>query len=634
MLRLSTRLQPAIPDRRSARFFFRHPHETGRERPPLPITLLVLSSIAIIYIFLRLTLQTISAADNTSPAAGLTKSAAAAVATDTGKRPRLVVIISVDQLCYEYLERFRANFTSDGFFQRCSTEGTWFTECHHRHAYTVTAPGHAVLMTGNYPGPLGIIDNTWYDRRLGKEVYCVEDLNYPIVGTPTTQAELKGVSPLKLHAETVGDVLKRATNGQAKVFGVTLKDRAAVLMSGKQADSAYWFDPNSGNWVTSRYYRAALPDYLVQLNEGDTAKCYAGSRWQLLYPAEKYSPRHADDAPFEGNYEKLGRAFPHEFVTETNTQYYKQILCSPFGNEMTLRVAELLIEREHLGQDEIPDILNLGFSANDYVGHNFGPHSLEVEDITYRTDLLLGRLLRVLDEKVGIGQWTCVLSADHAVTPIPEYAQTLGLPARRSPLGDLTKLRAKIEQALVDKFGPPPLGKTYVERLSSRELFLSTSLIESMELTRIEQYRSTARDLLAQEAGVALAFTREDLIDTERTADDIPAARIAPHLQHLFASGSEPLTLFRRSYNARLSGDVVFCLPPYCIQGSTPATHGLPYRTDSHVPLLWIGAGIRQQQRNNTPVGPAQIAATLSQLLQIPPPAQHVAPPLADLLTP
>ncbi|MFM9114761.1 MAG: alkaline phosphatase family protein, partial [Planctomycetota bacterium] len=498
-----------------------------------------------------------------------------------------MVVISVDQLCYEYLERFRNNFTPDGFFQRCSNEGTWFTECHHRHAYTVTAPGHAVLMTGNYPGPLGIIDNTWYDRRLGKEVYCVEDLNYPIVGTPPTQAELKGVSPLKMHAETVGDVLKRTTGGQAKVFGVTLKDRAAVLMSGKQADSAYWFDPNSGNWVTSRYYRAALPDYLIQLNEGDTAKCYAGSRWQLLYPAEKYSPRHADDAPFEGNYEKLGRAFPHEFVSETNTQYYKQILCSPFGNEMTLQVAQLLIEREHLGQDEIPDILNLGFSANDYVGHNFGPHSLEVEDITYRTDLLLGSFLRMLDDKVGVGKWVCVLSADHAVTPIPEYAQTIGLPARRNPLGDLAKLRTKIEQTLVDKFGPPPTANTYLERLTSRELFLSTRLIESVEPTQVAQYRTIARDCLAQEAGVALAFTREELISSDRTAPDIPAARIAPPLHNLIATGSEPLSLFRRSFNPRLSGDVVFCLPPYCIQGSTPATHGLPYRTDSHVPLLW-----------------------------------------------
>jgi hypothetical protein len=301
---------------------------------------------------------------------------------------------------------------------------------------------------------------------------------------------------------------------------------------------------------------------------------------------------------------------------------------------MTMQVAELIMDREQLGQDDVPDILNLGFSSNDYVGHNFGPHSLEVEDITYRTDELLGRLLRTLDEKVGAGKWVCVLSADHAVTPIPEYAQTIGLPARRSPLGDLTKLRTKLEQALVEQFGPVDqykvagvaASKTYIERLSSRELFFSAALVESVDPVQVGRWRKAARELLAKESGVAVAYTREELLsagsaDHDRELND----RLAAPLRGLIAAGSEPLALFRRSFHARLSGDVVFCLPPYCIQGSTPATHGLPYRTDSHVPLLWIGAGIGKQQRVEVPVGPAQIAATVAKLLRIPPPAGHVA---------
>jgi predicted AlkP superfamily pyrophosphatase or phosphodiesterase len=536
--------------------------------------------------------------------------------------PRLIVIVSVDQLAYEYLERFKDRYSEDGFFKMVERRGAWYSQAHHRHAYTVTAPGHSVLMTGSYPNVNGIVGNDWYDRHKGKSVYCVEDSEYPVVGTPPANAELKGVSPKNLKAETVGDVLKRVTNGRAKVFGVTLKDRAAVLMTGAKADGAYWYDGNSGCWVTSRYYRQELPEYVRVLNQGQTAERFAGAKWELSRPLAQYRLNYPDDNTYEGNYEKLGIAFPHQLETNDLPRLRKQIPCTPFGNELALTLAEKILTSESLGQDDATDVLAVGFSSNDYVGHTFGPHSLEVEDMCYRTDEALAKLVKLLDQHVGEGRWTLALSADHAVCPVPEYAASIGLPARRNPLGDVAKLRENLTAHLEDKFGPRQDGKKHIERLDPPQLFL-TPVDDAALFAKIQL---AARDFLSKQPGVLYATTRNDLLEPTT-----PAIAVPEHLQLLTPVGSEPLDQLRRAFNPRLGGDVVFTIPPYSIQGSTKATHGTLWKYDSHIPVLLLGHGIRAT-RSDRPVSPAAIAPTFAKLLGIPMPAQNVESPLDEAL--
>ena len=561
-----------------------------------------------------------TAARQTAPAPAAAPASQTAPSQTAG--PRLAVIVSVDQLCYEYLDRFRAGLRADDFFRQVEARGAWYTQAHHRQAFTVTAPGHAVLMTGAYPNRNGILGNDWYSRVAGKMVYCVEDVQYPIVGTPAGAAELKGVSPKSLSAETLGDVLKRVTGGQSKVFGVTLKDRAAVLMTGAKADGAYWFDSKSGCWVTSRYYRAELPDYVRELNEAGVAERYAGRVWELSRDAASYRVHYPDDSLFEGDYEKLGRGFPHTLAVDDPVRLRKQIATTPFGNDLALELAERVLRNEQLGRDDVCDLLAVGFSSNDYVGHTFGPHSLEVEDMTYRTDAQLGRLVRLLDELVGPGQWTLALSADHAVAPIPEYAASIGLPAKRNPLGDVVKLRARLEERLVEQFGPPASGKTYVENLDATQVFLRACDVGE----RGPEIRRAVQAFLREQPGLAVVLTREELLDPNG-----PTVELPEKLRQLTPPGSTPRDQFLKAFHPQLSGDLLLAFVPYSWQGMTKATHGSPWVYDTHVPVMWLGRGVTPA-RVNRPVSPAAIGVTFARLLGVPAPAQNEEEPLVEVL--
>jgi hypothetical protein len=306
---------------------------------------------------------------------------------EAAAKPKLVVVVSVDQLCYEYLERFRDGFADDGFFRRVDREGASFSECHHRHAFTFTGPGHSVLTTGSYPRYTGIVGNGWFDPQLGRDRYCVEDKDVKLVGVPDGVGD-GPMSPANLHVETLGDALKRATDGKAKVIGISLKDRAGILMAGRKADAAYWFDDR--RWVTSTWYRKELPGYLRAFNESGATDQYAGQTWNLLLPREKYHHYRPDDYPHENDGFGLGRAFPHTLAAATDKQFDAQFPCTPFGNDLTLSAARLIIAEEKLGQRDVTDMFCLGLSSNDYLGHQYGPYSLEVEDATYRLDRQLG----------------------------------------------------------------------------------------------------------------------------------------------------------------------------------------------------------------------------------------------------
>ena len=539
--------------------------------------------------------------------------------------PKLVVVLSVDQLSYDYLERFSQHFADRGFFRRVARDGAWYTQCHHRHAFTLTGPGHSVIMTGTYPYRTGIIDNEWYDRDKRGQQYCVEDAQSPIVGVPSERAEVKGVSPRNLQVSTVGDSLREATANRGKVFGLTIKDRAAVLMAGKHPTGAYWFDSKSGMWVTSTYYRRDLPEWLKQINHSDLVECFAGSSWRLLYDPERYHKSAPDDNPFEGTADgNLDRSFPHALSHESDSRYMKQLFVSPFGNELTMRVVRQLIEGEELGSDEVPDILTIGLSCNDFVGYNFGPHSLEVEDMTYRTDLLIGEFLESLDQRIGAGKWTLFLTADHGVTPIPEYTALQGVPAKRNPMGQLSQLATQIETQLTRRFGAPRNNALYLETLNANQLFLERrSLPDEQEKKR--EIREFVRDLLLKTGVFPVAYTRDEL---ESGSTRI---QLDERYSGFIATGSAIFQMMQRTYHRDRSGDVLYVLQPYHIQTSTPATHGSPWKPDTHVPLLAIGCGIRPG-RFDRPTSPAAIASTVARLLTIKPPATNEESPLQEAL--
>jgi predicted AlkP superfamily pyrophosphatase or phosphodiesterase len=523
--------------------------------------------------------------------------------------PRLVVVVSIDQFPAEYLERMRAGFRPEGIFLRMCDDGANFTNCQHGHAFTKTAPGHSVQLTGAFPQHNGIINNDWFDPKVTGEnagrMYCVDDPATQIVG-PNTRGI--GRSPKNLLVDTVGDVLKLARPG-SRVFGLSLKDRAAILMSGHAADGAYWLE--GGKWVTSTYYRRDLPPYLRQLNEQNADQAYLGQTWTLLYPADQYTHYYPDDAEFEGKLPGSGRAFPHQLPSKPDKAYYTAMTTSPFGNEYALQTARALIEAEQLGKRGATDLFMLNLSSNDYVGHTFGPHSLEVQDITFRTDRQLGAFAAFIEKHLAGAPWVLAITSDHGVAPVPEFAVTLKLPAGRG-LFSASEMKQKIEAALVRECGEPKNGGKYVLDMDENEVYLDAAIDELRGDQLLEAQRVVRKVLLGHPL-VAAAFTRHDLLSS------LDARGLA--LQ------------FQRACHPERSGDVLFALTPYQIPKGATATHGSPWKYDTHVPLLIRGPGVRPGRYPRS-ITPASLAPSLAKLLNLEPPAGCEVEALDEALLP
>jgi hypothetical protein len=532
-------------------------------------------------------------------------------ATSTGlvaaEMPRLVVVVSVDQFPARYLSLFRDQWQPDGAFQQFDQKGAWFINCHHRHAVTITAPGHACMLTGADPNRHGIIANSWYDRETGKNVNCVEDPSSPAVGS-TSPGE--AVSPRNLLAPTLGDNIKLSTEGKGKVFGVSWKDRAGVLMSGHAADASYWFDGSTGGWITSQYYRKDLPGYIRNYNEEGAAQAFGGKAWELSLDPAKYHLYVPDDNPYEMNPPVFGNKFPHQLTPATHPKYYDALSITPFANQLTIGAAQRLIEFEKLGQDEYPDLICIGLSANDYVGHAFGPHSLEVQEITIQTDRQLAELFRFIDEQLKGAPWTFALSSDHGVGPIPELAVKFKLPGARNPLGDLASLKPRLEERLQRELGTPAEGRSYVDRVEPGIVYLNVSIPE-LAADRCAQAQQIVRAALLEMPPIAAAHTRAELLAAN--------------------SGNGLFEQFRLMLHPRRSGEVLWVLAPYSILGSSTATHGSPWQYDSHVPLVFMGAGIKPG-KYSTRVSPAHMGPTLARVLGVDPPAAAAVDPAAEAI--
>lgn len=542
------------------------------------------------------------------------------------KRPRLVLLIVVDQFRYDYLERFGDLFAPNGL-RRLLREGASWTQSNYDHMPTYTAPGHGTMMTGAYPAESGIIGNEWLDRATGLRITSVSDDTTRLLGD---NPNANGSSPRRLVSSTVGDELRLATNDRSKVIGISVKDRSAILPAGRHANAAYWFSVAVGNMVSSTYYFKELPAWVTAFNNTKPADKYFGAKWERLLPENEYIRRAGpDNPPWENASGQPADAsvFPHTITggaTSPGRAFYTELDYTPFSNELLLSFAQQAIISEQLGQDDDTDVLTLSFSANDYVGHRFGPYSHEAMDATLRTDRQIVTLLDFVQARVGLSNTLIAFTADHGVSPIPEHAAALGLGGGRVKLPDLFATIGKAISARYNAQGKSPDPSAdyllkYNEGGTKREHFINGNLYFNYDALRrdgvnVEEFSQVVVAAALTVPGVARAFSRVQLLRGATSITDPIERRVL----HGF-------------YPAR-SGDVVLVAEPYKYLGDAiPATHGSPYSYDTHVPTIIMGAGVNPG-RYMEPASPADIAPTLSALLRITPPSNATGRVLIEAL--
>ncbi len=518
------------------------------------------------------------------------------VSSQNNKRPtktRLVLGIVIDQFRYDYLTRFEDLFVEGGF-RRLLDGGAVFTNAHYTYSPTVTAAGHATFMSGSMPSMHGIIGNEWYDRATGSQVTSVSDSTVKLLGRDGGGGDGgTASSPKRLIGSSIGDQLRLHTNGQSKVIGISLKDRSAILPAGKHPTGAYWFDSKSGAFVSSTYYFNDLPAWVKQFYRETTTEKYFGLKWEKLLPESAYARSVPDAAPFEKS--PYGNTFPYTInggETKPGAKFYSQFTQTPFANDYTAAFAKAAIENERLGQDDFPDLLTISFSANDSVGHTYGPYSQEVEDITLRTDRVLADLFSYIDQRIGLKNTLIVFTADHGVAPIPEQMTEFGLGGRYKS-GAIT---AAIQKALEDKFGADKWIQAYV----NGNIYFDYGVIERHK-TPLEEVERVASEAAKKIEGVSECFTRTAIL-----------------------SGRVPLTPVAlrvvRGFNRERSGDLVIVAQPFYLSGQSGTSHGTPYSYDTHVPVILFGGGIIAGSYASD-CSPSDIAPTISTLLKIEPPS-------------
>jgi predicted AlkP superfamily pyrophosphatase or phosphodiesterase len=521
---------------------------------------------------------------------------AAQHAGTTAPPPRLVVFMAIDGFPQRQVLDYRDQLGPDGL-RRFLDRGAWFSNAHYGHAFTVTAAGHATMLTGAYPHRTGILGNDWRDPVTGELEYCTGDTAHTYIGNPTKK--LDGTSPKNLKAETVGDVLRRV-NASSKVLAISGKDRGAILPGGK-AGTAYMY-MDSGEFASSTYYMREHPQWVRDFNAAKPADRYFHADWKPLLPDEAYARSLADNQKW---YPK-GGSLPKkmgEGAEKPDGAFYRSLLRSPFSDALTLDFARAAIRGESLGADGTPDILSISLSGHDYVNHAYSAESRLSHDHVLHLDRLLQAFFRDLDAMVGADRYVLVLTADHGFMPAPEHSQAQGRPAgRQSGSQMIGRMNAELEK----QFGP---GK-WVKYTSARSLVLDHKLAAERKAS-IPALREATRGLVLKEAGVLVAYTREEMESGSR-------------------AGQPFFEAMQKSWNRELSGDVEFALRPYWMMTSSTSTttHGSPHPYDTNVPLLFYGPGWIRPGRVDSRVEIVDLAPTLSGLLGIPTPSAAEGRPL------
>jgi predicted AlkP superfamily pyrophosphatase or phosphodiesterase len=529
----------------------------------------------------------------------LTSFAQSGTPGETLQRPRLVVGITIDQMRWDYLYRYYDRYAASGGFKRMLNQGFTCENTMIPFAPTVTAPGHTCIYSGSVPAIHGIAGNFWWDVAEQRNVYCTEDKTVKTVGSATNMGLQ---SPRNLLVTTVCDELRLATNFQSKVIGIAIKDRGGILAAGHTANAAYWYDSQEGNWITSTYYMTELPTWVKDLNAKKLVDKYYQQGWNTLYPINTYTQSTADAKPYETK--SVGGGFPYD-LKKFMGKNYGVISSTPHGNSFTIDMAKAAIEGESLGADAITDILAVSFSSPDYIGHGFGPNSIEQEDDFYRLDKDLGEFLNYLDDKIGQGQYTVFLSADHGVAHVPGFMKENKLPGGNFNEGAVME---QLNQVLKDKFGQGNLALD----ISNYQVVLNNSVINDKKLER-DEIADTVISFLSRQGTIATVF------DLRRLNE----AALPANIKDMIVNGYFP---------AR-AGDIQIILKSNYIESylTGGTTHGSWYAYDAHIPLLWYGWGIKTGKTNRETYM-TDIAPTLAALLRIQMPGGSVGKVINEVM--
>jgi len=543
-----------------------------------------------------------------------------AQSTQSSEPPRLVLQITVDQLRGDLPLRYAERFVPAGF-RYLLEQGTWYFDAHHAHANTETIVGHTTLATGAHPSAHGMIGNLWFDRALGRTVYNIEDPDYRLLTEgggvdqeteidPTQRAARSdGRSPAAILTSTFSDELAVGTAGRAQIFAVSGNDRGAVSMAG-HAGHAFWFSKQSGEFVTSTYYYDAYPQWVSDWNRQRKAFSYGDGQWELLGERASYMFGDHDDREGETDLAGFGRTFPHPYGPADGRYFTTLLTVSPVGDALTLDFAKALIEKEGLGADEVPDYLAVSFSSTDYVGHLFGPSSLESEDNLLRLDRILAELFAFVEERVGLDQTLIVLSSDHGGAEIPSYLRELGVPS--GYVEPSAWDRSAGFEALERRFG---VGQGLIASYDHPYVYLDRAVLEANLLDQGEVEAAVAEELMKL-PGVALAVSSTAL--RQGRAPELPLIQAV-----------------RYNFNPRRSGDVFVVYEPghfiNDFDGLTVATtHGSPWRYDTYVPIAFVGWHVPARKVHRR-VHTVDLAPTLSALLGIKAPSGSAGVPLVEV---
>ena len=516
------------------------------------------------------------------------------------ERPKLVVGLVVDQMRWDYLYRY-FNRYGNGGFRRLLQQGYSFENTFIPYTAAVTAAGHTCLYTGSVPAISGIVGNDWIERDSGKAMYCAQDRSVNTVGSFSNQGQM---SPKNMLVTSVGDELRLATNFKSRVFGIALKDRGGIFPAGHSANAAYWFDDSTGNWITSTYYMNNLPAWVSSYNGNRKVDSMMMKDWNLLYDISMYEQSTADDKKYERpvQHEKTV-TFPHEYRSLIGKNYYP-FRQSPYGNTLTLDFSKKLIKHQRLGMGSQADMLCVSLSSTDYIGHRFGPNSLEVEDTYLRLDKDIENFLSYLDATIGAGKYLFFLSADHGAPQVPDFMKENKMPGGNLNSSDIKK---ELNQVYGDRFDVNYVVKAIYEY----QVYLNNYVIDSAKLDPV-MVKNFIMEYLKTKPQVANIF---DYSEFDKLV--MPAQQ-----KEMFAKG----------FFYKRSGDIQFILKPqYTDVLSIGTEHGTMYTYDTHIPLLWYGWKIKPGKTNRE-VYMTDVAPTISAMLTIQMPNGSVGHVLEELM--
>ena len=501
----------------------------------------------------------------------------------------------------DYLTRLDDLF--QGGIRTLLDHGAVFTNAMYRHAPTETGPGHSVILSGRHPASSGIVGNAWFDPLLGRTVNVIDDPFVGLLGAPG-----RGASPVNFVGFTLGDALKQS-NPESKVIGVSLKDRSAILMAGRLADGAFWYDPGSGAFVTSTYYARELPEWLETWNARKVADGYAGQLWTRLIEDESVYEAYAGPDDIDGEWDREDTVFPHRIRGNASERaFYDDLRRTPFSDRLTADVALQALEAYDLGKDAATDIFAVGLSGGDYVGHTYGPDSQEVMDQLLRLDLLLGELFMQIDRQVGLDRTLIVLTADHGVLPLVEVLQRQGVESRRV---NPRTLRERLISALGGRFENPD---ELLANFGADGVYFDQARLAARGIAQVDVEDVVTAALLAS-GDVAAVYTREQLAGSAASED--------PYLW-----------LYRNAFFPARSPHLAIRLHPYLYASGQyvgGTGHGTPYDYDRRVPIIVMGSGIAPG-RFAAESGPEDIAPTLAAILGLDYPKESDARILSEIL--